>query len=93
MTVGYKEYMNEKIEFISKHDHDFIVDTSPMDDYGVYYKTYIFADGAVWYEKMSPVVESGIAEIHGCRCKVEVEMLRTEFWSTETASKFYYEQF
>lgn len=93
MTVGYKEYMTEKLDFISKHNHDFIVDTSPMDDYGCYYKTYFFADGAVWNEKMSPETCPAVAEVHGIKVKVDVEMLKTEFWSTESGSKFLYEKF
>ena len=93
MTVDYNGYMNEKIEFISKHNHDFIVETSPMDDYGCYYKTYIFADGAMWYEKMSPQTVPAIAEAHGVKCKVDVKLFCTEFWSTESGSKFYYTEF
>lgn len=93
MTVDYKTYMTEKMEFISKHDHDFIVETSPMDDFGCYYKDYIFADGAIWYERMAPVTVPAIAEAHGVKCKVDVNLFQTEFWSTESESKFYYEQF
>lgn len=93
MTVDYKTYMTEKMDFVSKHNHDFIIETSPMDDYGCYYKTYIFADGAMWYEKMSPEVCPAIAEVHGVKCKVEVKLFKTEFWSSEAGSKFYYEQF
>ena len=93
MTVDYKEYMTEKMDFISKHDHDYELITSPMDDYGCYYKTYCFKDGAIWYEKMSPEIVPAIVEIYGARCKVDVKLFRTEFWSTESGSKFYYEQF
>jgi len=93
MTVGYKEYMSDKMAFVSKHNHDYVLDTSPMDDYGCYYKTYCFKDGAVWYEKMSPEICPAVVEVHGVKCKVEVKLFKTEFWSTETESKFYYEQF
>ena len=71
MTVDYKEYMTEKMDFISKHDHDYELITSPMDDYGCYYKTYCFKDGAIWYEKMSPEIVPAIVEIYGARCKVD----------------------
>lgn len=93
MTVGYKEYMTDKMEFISKHNHDYVIDTSPMDDYGCYYKTYVFTDGAIWYEAMSPQIVPAVTEVYGVKCKVEVKLFRTEFWSTESESKFYYEQF
>lgn len=93
MTVDYKGYMTDKMEFISKHNHDYELTTSPMDDYGVYCKTYVFTDGAIWYERMSPEVVSAVVEVHGCKCRVEVNLFRTEFWSTEAGSKYYYEQF
>lgn len=93
MDATYKEYMTAKMEFISKHNHDYMLETSPMDDYGVYYKTYLFKDGAIWYERMSPEIVPAVAEVHGVKCKVEVKLFRTEFWSTEAGSKFYYEQF
>lgn len=93
MIASYKEYMGDKMEFISRHNHDYEIYTSPMDDYGCYYKTYCFKDGAVWYEKMSPEIVPAIAEARGVRCKVEVKLFKTEFWSSESGSKVYYEQF
>ena len=93
MTVDYKEYMSDKMAFVSKHNHDYILETSPMDEYGCYFKTYCFRDGAIWYEKMSPEIVPAIAEAHGVKCKVEVKLFKTEYWSTEAGSKLYYEQF
>lgn len=96
MTVTYKEWMNEKDAFFKKHNHDFICDTSSMDEYGRYWKTYVFADGAQWCEAMSPVWEEvwTKATVHGVECsfKNEVKFMRTEFWSTESGSKYYYEK-
>lgn len=92
-TVSYKEYNELKLNFVEKHNHDFEVETSPMNEYGVYHKTYAFADGAVWYETMSPVYEDYEVEVKGVKVKGSVKLLRTEFWSTEEGSKYYYEKF
>lgn len=93
MTVTYKEYNEEKSNFFKKHDYDFTCDTSSMDEYGRYHKTYSFSDGAQWFEDMCPTYE--IVEVEVCKAKVklEVKMFRTEFYSTESPSKYYYEKF
>lgn len=99
MTVNYTEYHKEMQEFIEKHmsgaDADFRVETSPMDQYGSYYKDYIFTDGAVWSEKISRVKEnvSSLVNVHGIEMKISqwVELTCTEFWSTESGSKYVYE--
>ena len=95
MTVIGKEYAAEKKAFIRKHGtKDWRVETSPMDEYDVYYKTYIFGDNAVWYERMSPEWEDIEAEAHGCKFKVSVKFFRTEYWNTDNAcSKYYYEKY
>lgn len=94
MTVNYESYSNEKKAFFKKHDNDFRCDTSSMDEYGRYWKTYIFEDGAQWYEAMSPEYVSQEVEIKMCKMTIEVKMFRTEFWSSDNAtSKFYYEKF
>ncbi len=83
MTVTYKEYIEEKKAFFQKHNCTFSEYTSPMDEYGRYYKAYNFEDGAQWFESMSfaPV-------------EAEVKMFKTEYWNTDNAtSKFYYEKF
>lgn len=93
MTVNYETYDNEKTNFFKKHDNDFKVDTSSMDEYGRYWKTYTFEDGANWYEAMSPIEETSKIIIHECEVEVKVKFLRVEFWSSEFGSKYYYEQF
>ena len=93
MVVSYKQYAEDKKSFFEKHDYNYTLDTSPMDEYGRYTKTYIFEDGKVWYEVMSPTFESTEVEIHLVKVKVEVKMLRTEYWSSESPSKYYYEKF
>jgi hypothetical protein len=42
---------------------------------------------------MEPVNVEEVVEIKKCRVTVNVKMLRTEFWSTETPSKYLYERF
>ena len=93
MTVTYKEYMGMKRAFFEKHNYDFRTETSPMDEYGRYVKTYTFEDGAQWFEQMSPEYVKGIVKIKLAQVEVEVKMLRTEFWSTESSSSYYYEKF
>lgn len=100
MTVRYEEYNEAKTAFISKHSKksDWRVETSPMDQYGVYYKTYIFENGAIWYERMAPVWRKAEAEVEveGIKIKIEkdVKLLETEFWNSDNAtSRKYYEKF
>lgn len=93
MTVDYKVYNKEKSEFFKKHNNDFSCDTSSMDEYGRYWKTYTFVDGATWYEAMSPDCIAYEVEVKMVKICETVKMLRTEFWSTESSSKYYYERF
>lgn len=97
MTVNYEEYGNAKHDFIKKHGNgEWKVETSPMDEYGRYHKEYIFDDGAIWYEIMSPEYFKQEVEVAHTMVKVtvEIKMFRTEFWNSDNAqSKFYYEKF
>ena len=93
MTVTFKEYESDKKRFFTKHNYNYECETSPMDEYGVYHKVYTFKDGATWYETMMPTYEKTEVEIKKVIVKVEVKMLRTEYWSSEAGSKYYYEQF
>lgn len=93
MTVTYKEYNEDVRKFFEKHDYDYICETSPMDEYGVYYKTYSFRDGAQWMERMSPEYVEYEVEVKLVKIKEHVKMLKIEYWSTEQGSKYYYEKF
>lgn len=94
MTVNYETYNSEKKAFFKKHHNDFECDTSSMDEYGRYYKTYTFADNAIWYEVMSPEYVSQEIEVKMCKVTVEVKMFRTEYFNTDDAkSRYYYEKF
>jgi len=98
MTIDYKGYVALKKDFFKKHEKaDWNVDTSSMDQYGVYYKTYCFSDGAQWCERMAPVWRTAKAEVEveiGIKVEIEkdVKLLEVEFWSTEMPSYKYYEK-
>lgn len=94
MTVTHGIYRTQQAQFFKKHsDANWTVETSPMDEYGTYYKNYYFDDGAVWSERMSVEYVQQEIEVKFVKMTVEVKMLRTEFWSTESKSKFYYEKY
>lgn len=95
--ITTSEYEKRKIAFLHKHS-DWTVETSPMDEYGRYHKTYACTDGAVWTEINEPVYETAEAEVEvkGVKftIKQEVKLFRTEGWSTENPTSIYcYEKF
>lgn len=88
-----REFEEQKITFLHKHD-DWQVETSPMDEYGVYRKTYVCEDGAQWFEVMAPVVKTAEVEVCKVKTKVEIKMLSIEAWNTDDGrSIYYYEKF
>ena len=93
MTVTYKEYAKDLRDFSQKHNKkaDLKIFTSPMVN-DRYHKEYCWSDGATFYEINERVIEIAEAEVHGITVKVPVEMWRTEYWSTESSSKYYYEK-
>lgn len=86
-------YYKEQRDFFAKHGGSFTCSTSPLDEYDCYHKTYVFEDGAVWYETMSPVFETAYAEVYGIKYPVEVKLLRTEYWSNEFGSRYHYDKY
>lgn len=97
MTVKYETYTKEKQAFIEKHGTkgEWKVETSPMDEYGIYYKTYIFDDGARFYERMAPVSFKQEVEVAHTMVKVNAEfkMQEIEYWDSDNAtSRKYYEK-
>lgn len=94
MTVNYSTYRKDFITFTDKHRGNgaYILDihTSPMVN-GGYHKEWAWSDGAVWYEDYKVVNEEVEFEVHGVKAKTEVMLHRTEYWSTESPSKYYYE--
>ena len=92
-VVSYKRYSDEKDQFFRSHKNDFRIETSTMDEYGRYYKDYLFEDGAIWHEDMSPVFESATVEIKMVKVSVEVKMMRVEYYNTDdSTSRYYYEK-
>lgn len=87
------EYEKKKIAFLHKHS-DWQVETSPMDEYSTYHKTYTCTDGAQWTEVNRPVFKTVEVEVNKCKVKVEVKLFETEGWSTDDAISIYcYEKF
>ena len=95
-VVTTREYEKKKIDFLHRHD-DWKVETSPMNEYGQYHKTYVCTDGAVWYEVNTPVIENVETEVEVKGVKVtlraDVKLLCTEGWSTDNASIYCYESY
>lgn len=85
------EMYNETfMEFFKNHkESDFKIETSPMVD-NVYYKHYIFDDGAIWYERTDYVVEKATAECKGIQFTVDVKLQRTEYFSSDDAKSRYF---
>lgn len=96
-TVSVREYEKIKIEFLHKHK-DWEVETSPMDEYGRYHKTYVCEDGAVLTEVNEPTYEIAKAEVdvRGVKFQIEkeVKLFRSECWNTDNAESIVcYEKF
>ena len=76
---------------------DWKVDTSSMDEYGRYVKTYTFTDGFQLIEVNEPSYEKVAIdyEVRGVKFHEvkEVKLFRTEIWTTESASEIFYEKF
>ena len=91
MTVSYKEYNEELTRFAKKHNEkgDCRIYTSGMEN-NKYHKEYCWEDGANWYEVTELITEIKEVETHGMTFKVNIKMWRTEFWSTESGSKYFY---
>ena len=93
MIMDYNEYMEAKRAFFKKHKGFADVDTTPMDQYNRYSKTYTCEDGAQWSEHMSyewEIIETEVKKVH---ITTQVKLFRTEFYNTDNAeSNYYYEQ-
>lgn len=94
-NTDYANFLDLKRAFIRKHNRaDWEVDTSSMDEYGRYTKTYTFSDGAQLFEVNGPAWETVEAEktVHGVTVKLseKVKFFRTETWNTEDAHSVYF---
>lgn len=87
-----QEYSKKKIEFLYESD-DWKVETSPMDEYGTYVKTYICTNGNVLTEVNRPVYETVDVEVKGVKTQVQVKLFESEMFSNKWGSVFTYEKF
>jgi hypothetical protein len=91
MLVNVKDYENDKMAFFKKHNFDYKVLTSDMES-NRYQKVYVFEDGAEWYELSGKIIEEAEFKLHGLSFRKDVELFKTEFWSSEATSKYFYEK-
>ena len=87
-----QEYNKAKIEFLQRSD-DWKVETSPMDEYGQYVKTYICSNGDVLTEVNRPVYETVDVEVRGLKMQVQVKLFESEMFSNRFSSIYTYEKF
>lgn len=87
-----KEYSAKIIQFLQQAD-DWKVETSPMDEYGVYVKTYICSNGNVLTEVNRPVYETVEVEVRGVKVQVPVKLFESEMFSNKFGSVLTYEKF
>ena len=83
MIKTVKEYFEERAQFFAQHNYDYNMTTSPMDEYGRYFKTYTFSDGAYWYESMGPEWDQVTVEVKRTKVKVDVKLFKTEYWNSK----------
>lgn len=89
MTSTFITYQNDLRSFYNKH-LNVKVHTSSFEN-NEYYKTYISEDGAVFTEVNMNITEVAHATIHGLIFEVPVQLMRTEYWSTDNSkSRFVY---
>lgn len=91
-TVTSKQFWEEKQKFFEKHDFNYVVKTTDFENER-YTKFYIFEDGAEFYELVSFVTEEIETNAHGLTIKVPVKFCKTEYWTTESGSKWCYERY
>lgn len=87
-----KEYEAKKIELLHRAD-DWKVETSPMDEYGTYVKTYICDNGDVITEVNRPVYETVDIEVKGVKTQVQVKLFESEMFSNKWGSVYTYQKF
>lgn len=87
-----KDYEAKKIAFLHEAD-DWTVETSPMNEYGQYVKTYVCSNGNVLTEVNGPVYEEVEVVVKGVNCKTTVKLFESEMFSNKFGSVFMYEKF
>lgn len=96
-TAEMNELQYKSLLIKSHNKADWKVETSPMDEYGRYVKTYIFSDGFQIIEVNEPAYEEVELdyEVRGVKFheKKSVKLFRTEIWTTESSSEIFYEKY
>lgn len=87
--VRSAEYEDMKKSFFRKHNNDFHCYTRG-NSAEYYCKTYVFEDGAIWYEVMEKIYKNAEAEVYGFKIPVEVALMQTEFSSSDDSERRYY---
>lgn len=87
-----KEYLKKKTDFLNQAK-DWRVETSPMDKYGKYVKTYICDNGNVLTEVNSPIYEKVEVEVKGVKLQTQVKLFESEMFSNKWPSVYTYEKF
>lgn len=87
-----KEYNEKKMAFLNDAD-SWRVETSPMDEYGCYVKTYLCDNGNVITEVNRPVYETAEVEVKGVKVTVQIKLFESEMFSNKWGSVFTYEKF
>lgn len=87
-----KEYAQKKIDFLNEAD-DWRVETSPMDEYGTYVKTYICNNGNLLTEVNRPIYETVDVEVKGVKLQTQVKLFESEMYSNKWSSVYKYENF
>lgn len=88
--VNYKEWTNDKLAWMKKHNHEYRVTTSSLDENDCYVKTYTSFDGrGQLIEVTRPVWET--VEVKGA--KTQVKLLEVEYFTESEGSKYYYEAY
>lgn len=93
MTVNFEEYQKDLKRFCKKHNQngECKIETSPMIN-NCYHKNYIYDDGSNFTEINEIVVEEVEVKVHGIFIKVDVQLWRTEYYSTDDSkSKYFYQ--
>lgn len=90
-VVNGRTWQSDKEKFFKKHGADYTVDTSAFEN-GSYVKTYTFEDGAEFYESSRYVWENGIVNVKNIAFYQSVKLFKTEYWSTESETKCFYER-
>ena len=84
-------YYEDKATFFKAHGEYRIADHEMRHD--IYFKSYIFDDGAEWHECCGPSYETVETEVRGVKVKATVKLFRVEYWTNNDPSKYSYERY